>query len=187
MEELTRLRDQSQPVARRVLAVDDDPDLLRLIRRELEKAGFEVWAAASAEDALGLVKQKGLPHLALVDILLPGIDGLALARKLHEWSDLPIVMLSGLTASAKNSPGVVLLKPNRCSITNVRHASNGRSISVISSPSSAISARPRGIPSPSHSADISCSSCSPPPKVRASATAAPAAVSIMAKRVFATL
>lgn len=96
MEDLNRLRDESQPVARRVLAVDDDPDLLRLIRRELEKAGFEVWAAASAEDALGLVKQKGLPHLALVDILLPGIDGLALARKLHEWSDLPIVMLTSV-------------------------------------------------------------------------------------------
>lgn len=96
MEDLNRLRDQSQPVARRVLAVDDDPDLLRLIRRELEKAGFEVWPAASAEDALTLVKQKGLPHLALVDILLPGIDGLALARKLHEWSDLPIVMLTSV-------------------------------------------------------------------------------------------
>ena len=96
MEDLNRLRDESQPVARRVLAVDDDPDLLRLIRRELEKAGFEVWAAASAEDALGLMKQKGLPHLALVDILLPGIDGLALARKLHEWSDLPIVMLTSV-------------------------------------------------------------------------------------------
>lgn len=83
-------------MARRVLAVDDDPDLLRLIRRELEKAGFEVWPAVSAEDALTLVKQKGLPHLALVDILLPGIDGLTLARKLHEWSDLPIVMLTSV-------------------------------------------------------------------------------------------
>lgn len=96
MEELSRLRDESQPVARRVLAVDDDPDLLRLIRRELEKAGFEVWPAASGEDALALVKQKGLPHLALVDILLPGIDGMTLARKLHEWSDLPIVMLTSV-------------------------------------------------------------------------------------------
>ncbi len=96
MEDLNRLRDESQPLARRVLAVDDDPDLLRLIRRELEKAGFEVWPAACAEDALALVKQKGLPHLALVDILLPGIDGMALARKLHEWSDLPIVMLTSV-------------------------------------------------------------------------------------------
>jgi DNA-binding response OmpR family regulator len=84
------------PTSRRILAVDDDPDLLRLIRRELTAAGFEVWAAASAEEALELIGQKGLPHLALVDILLPGLDGLGLARRLQEWSDLPIVMLTSV-------------------------------------------------------------------------------------------
>ena len=81
---------------RRILAVDDDPDLLRLIRRELENAGFEIWPAASAEDALELVSRNGLPHLALVDILLPGVDGLTLARRFHEWSDLPIIMLTSV-------------------------------------------------------------------------------------------
>jgi DNA-binding response OmpR family regulator len=81
---------------RSVLAVEDDPDLLRLIRRELESAGFEVWACPSAEEALETVARKGPPHLALVDILLPGADGLSLARKLHEWSDLPIVMLTSV-------------------------------------------------------------------------------------------
>jgi DNA-binding response OmpR family regulator len=84
------------PTSRRILAVDDDPDLLRLIRRELTAAGFEVWTAASAEEALVLVEQKGLPHLALVDILLPGLDGPGLARRLQEWSDLPIVMLTSV-------------------------------------------------------------------------------------------
>ena len=39
---------------------------------------------------------KGLPHLALVDILLPGLDGVSLARRLQEWSDLPIVMLTSV-------------------------------------------------------------------------------------------
>lgn len=81
---------------RSVLTVEDDPDLLRLIRRELEAAGFEVWACPTAEEALETVARKGLPHLALVDILLPGADGMALARKLHEWSDLPIVMLTSV-------------------------------------------------------------------------------------------
>jgi DNA-binding response OmpR family regulator len=81
---------------RSVLTVEDDPDLLRLIRRELEGAGFEVWACPTAEEALETVARKGLPHLALVDILLPGADGMALARKLHEWSDLPIVMLTSV-------------------------------------------------------------------------------------------
>ena len=84
------------PSDRRILAVEDDPDLLRLIRRELEGAGFTVWACPSAEEALDTIARRGLPHLALVDILLPGIDGLALARRLQEWSDLPIVMLTSV-------------------------------------------------------------------------------------------
>ncbi len=84
------------PGARRLLAVEDDPDILRLIRAELERAGFEVWPALSAEEGLTLVDKKGLPHLALVDILLPGMDGLTLARRLQEWSDLPVVMLTSV-------------------------------------------------------------------------------------------
>jgi DNA-binding response OmpR family regulator len=65
--------------SRRILAVEDDPDLLRLIRRELET-----------------ISRRGLPHLALSDILLPGMDGLTFARKLQEWSDVPIVMLTSV-------------------------------------------------------------------------------------------
>src|SRR5919106_585415 len=86
----------SGPPSRRILAVDDDIDLLRLIRRELEGSGFEVWPALSAEEALEVVSRKGLPHLALVDILLPGVDGLTLARRFQEWSDLPIIMLTSV-------------------------------------------------------------------------------------------
>jgi DNA-binding response OmpR family regulator len=84
------------PPSRRILAVDDDPDILRLIRRELARSGFEVWPAASAEEALEVISRQGLPHLALVDILLPGDDGLTLARRIQEWSDLPIIMLTSV-------------------------------------------------------------------------------------------
>ncbi len=83
---------------RRILTVEDDPDLLRLIARELTAAGFEVWPAASAERALELVGERGLPHLAVVDILLPGLDGLELCRRLQEWSDLPVVLLTSVDA-----------------------------------------------------------------------------------------
>lgn len=82
--------------ARRVLAVEDDPDLLRLIQRALEAAGYEVWACSTAEQALETVARRGLPHLALVDILLPGMDGLSFARRLQEWSDVPVVMLTSV-------------------------------------------------------------------------------------------
>lgn len=82
--------------ARRILAVEDDPDLLRLIARELGSAGFEVWSAPTAERALELIGERGLPHLALVDILLPGLDGLEFCRRVQEWSDLPIVLLTSV-------------------------------------------------------------------------------------------
>ncbi|HEV7515394.1 MAG TPA: response regulator transcription factor [Thermoanaerobaculia bacterium] len=81
---------------RRILAVEDDPDLLRLIARELTAAGFEVWPAASAERALELIAERGLPHLGLIDILLPGLDGLELCRRLQEWSDLPVILLTAV-------------------------------------------------------------------------------------------
>ena len=93
---LDHTSDGKGSAGRRILAVEDDPDLLRLIRRELEAAGFEVWACLSAEQALELVARQGLPHLALVDILLPGRDGLSLARELQEWSDLPVIMLTSV-------------------------------------------------------------------------------------------
>jgi DNA-binding response OmpR family regulator len=96
MQDLRSSRDDSSPGVRRILAVDDDPDLVLLLRRELEKAGFDVWTTGSAEDALAMIEQKGLPHLALVDILLPGRDGLSLARELQEWSDLPVIMLTSV-------------------------------------------------------------------------------------------
>jgi DNA-binding response OmpR family regulator len=84
------------PGVRRLLAVEDDLDILRIIRAELERAGYEVWPASSAEEGLALLEKRGLPHLALVDILLPGMDGLTMASNLHEWSDLPIVMLTSV-------------------------------------------------------------------------------------------
>lgn len=96
VEMLNDLSDPKGRPGRRVLAVEDDPDVRKLIQRELEAAGFEVWACPSAEQALEQVEKKGLPHLALVDILLPGLDGVALARRLQEWSDLPIVMLTSV-------------------------------------------------------------------------------------------
>lgn len=83
-------------LGRRILAVEDDPDILGLIAQQLQAAGLEVWRALSAEAAIHLIEERGLPHLAVVDILLPGMDGLSLCRRLHEWSDLPVVMLTSV-------------------------------------------------------------------------------------------
>ncbi len=77
-----------------ILAVDDDPEVRKITRAALENAGFEVWGAESGEEALELLEKRGLPHLAVIDIMLPGLDGLDLSRKIGEFSDVPIIMLT---------------------------------------------------------------------------------------------
>jgi len=86
--------ESSTPTRARILAVDDDPEVRRITRATLEKAGYEIWEADSAERALELLAERGLPHLAIVDIRLPGLDGLALCQKIHEISDVPVMMLT---------------------------------------------------------------------------------------------
>jgi DNA-binding response OmpR family regulator len=78
----------------RILAVDDDAEVRRITQVALEGAGYEVWSSPSGEEALDLLAERGLPHLAIVDIMLPGLDGLGLCQKIHEISDVPIIMLT---------------------------------------------------------------------------------------------
>jgi len=82
--------------ATHILCVDDDPDILRVLRYALEDAGFEVGEATGAEEALSWIERHGLPHLALVDIRLPGLDGLELCRRLLAYSDLPVILLTAV-------------------------------------------------------------------------------------------
>ncbi len=85
--------DQADPGVR-ILAVDDDPEVRQVIVAALDKAGYSVWPAVSAEEALEILNERGLPHLAVVDIRLPGLDGLALCQKIHDISDVPILVLT---------------------------------------------------------------------------------------------
>lgn len=90
------MRDPANPGAVRILAVDDDPDILRIVQKSLERAGFEVATAGDGPSALSWIERYGLPHLAVVDIMMPGMDGLELSRRLLEWCDLPIVLLTAV-------------------------------------------------------------------------------------------
>ena len=86
--------DQAATGKERVLVVDDDPLVRSIAEEALAGGGYEVWAAGSAEEALELLDDRGLPHLAIVDIMLPGLDGLALCQKIHAISDVPVIMLT---------------------------------------------------------------------------------------------
>jgi two-component system, OmpR family, response regulator MprA len=78
-----------------VLVVDDDPNLLRMLRRGLVLAGYDVEAAEDGEAALQALREH-TPDLLVLDVMLPEpIDGLEIARRLrHAGSDVPILMLT---------------------------------------------------------------------------------------------
>ena len=77
----------------RVLAVDDDPQSLRYIRDALTRAGYEAIMTGDPEEAL-LLAERADPHLALLDMLLPGTDGIELMEKILEKSAVPVIFLS---------------------------------------------------------------------------------------------
>lgn len=78
----------------RILIVDDSLVILELVKHVLEQEAYIVWTAVSGEEALQVIGQKGLPHLAIVDINMPGMDGFAFCEKVHAYSDLPVILLS---------------------------------------------------------------------------------------------
>lgn len=92
---------ESTPVTSRepqkILVVDDTKDARQLLNMRLQREGYIVFAASRGIEALELVKEHGLPHLAIVDILMPGMDGLELANHLRRMGDLPIIFLSALS------------------------------------------------------------------------------------------
>src|SRR5262245_2140134 len=82
--------------ARRLLVVEDMDEIRQIITMRLQREGFTVMAAASGEEAVELVQRQGLPHLAVVDMILPGMDGFAVANEVRRIGNIPIVFLSAL-------------------------------------------------------------------------------------------
>ena len=77
----------------RILVVDDDSLLRRSLALQLEQAGYRAFTAASAEDALALV-ERDPPDLILLDVSLPGMDGLEALRRLKRDGDIPVVFVT---------------------------------------------------------------------------------------------
>ncbi len=79
----------------RVLVCDDEHQILRALRVILRDAGFEAVPASSAEEALDLAAVRR-PDAAIIDLVLPDMDGIELCRRLREWSDMPLIVLSAV-------------------------------------------------------------------------------------------
>lgn len=88
------IRAYAGPVAI-VLVVDDDPTVSEVVRSYLERAGFAVQHAADGESAL-TAADRTPPDLVVLDVMLPGLDGIEVCRRLRARGDVPVVMLTAL-------------------------------------------------------------------------------------------
>jgi two-component system KDP operon response regulator KdpE len=87
--------------AQRILLVDDDPNLLVVLAEQLGHDGYDVTTARDGQEALRRLAA-GWPDLIILDLLMPRVDGLALARQIKSQADLPIIVLSAIdTADSK--------------------------------------------------------------------------------------
>jgi CheY-like chemotaxis protein len=91
-----------------LLCVDDDADLLKVHKRVLEMSGYSVITTTSGDEALALLVGGAKIHLVILDYLMPGMNGDALARKLREYhAELPLVVLSAVSELPESLVAIV--------------------------------------------------------------------------------
>src|SRR6266542_1887370 len=77
----------------RALVVDDEPPLVQVVSGYLTREGFDVLTAADGETAVALARDSG-PDVVVLDLMLPGIDGMEVCRRIRAFSDAYIIMLT---------------------------------------------------------------------------------------------
>lgn len=82
-------------MAERILAIDDDYLLLQLIQRSLESGGYEVTVALNGESGLQLLHESQ-PHLIILDVMMPQMDGWETCRRIRDRSTVPVIILTAL-------------------------------------------------------------------------------------------
>jgi two-component system alkaline phosphatase synthesis response regulator PhoP len=92
---------------KRVLVVDDDVKTVELVKLYLNRDGYKVLTAHNGTDALRLARE-GHPDLIVLDLMLPGIDGLHVCRTIRSESDVPIIMLTAKTTEEDRLTGLDL-------------------------------------------------------------------------------
>ncbi len=132
----------------KVLAIDDDTAMTELLTLLLQTHSFEITTANSGQEGIALIKKKN-PDIILLDLMMPGMDGWEVCKKIRSFTNTPIVILSAL-----NNPGMVasaldagaddyLIKPVPSSIL-VAHIKNlaRRSTSQLRHPSDVANSKP---------------------------------------------
>ncbi|MFN0072886.1 MAG: response regulator [Chloroflexota bacterium] len=90
---------------RRVLVVDDDENIVKLVSMYLEKDGYRVERAHDGRDAIAQFRRTK-PDIVVLDLMLPEIDGLGVCRSIREQSDVPIIMLTARTTESDKLIGL---------------------------------------------------------------------------------
>jgi two-component system alkaline phosphatase synthesis response regulator PhoP len=93
--------------SKRVLVVDDDVKTVELVKLYLSRDGYRVLAAYDGEEALHLARENR-PDLIVLDLMLPGVDGLEVCRTIRNESDVPIIMLTARTTDEDKLTGLGL-------------------------------------------------------------------------------
>ena len=89
----------------RILVVDDDPEILSFIKRGLAYEGYTVETASNGAEALAKARDRE-PDLVVLDIMMPGIDGTEVARRLRQAGDVPILMVTAKGTVADRVAGL---------------------------------------------------------------------------------
>lgn len=78
---------------KRILVVEDEPDIAEVLQFSLDRAGFQVEVERRGDRALETIRRQP-PDLVVLDLMLPGRDGLSMLREIRAWSDVPVIVLS---------------------------------------------------------------------------------------------
>lgn len=94
-------------IVTKILVVDDEKSIVELIRGYLEREGFEVFAAFDGPAALECVRELA-PELVVLDVMLPGLDGIEVCRQLRQFSDAYVLMLTARAEEVERIVGLTI-------------------------------------------------------------------------------
>ena len=83
-----------------ILVVDDEKEIADLVEIYLVSDGYTVFKANNAEDGLAIIEKEEI-HLAILDIMMPGMDGLEMCKRIRETYNFPIILLSLLSCAVQ--------------------------------------------------------------------------------------
>ena len=84
---------EARPMPARILVIEDDPDTAQLVRLYLARDGHNVLAASDGVKGLNMAREEA-PDLVVLDLMLPGLDGIEICRELRGYSNVPIIMVT---------------------------------------------------------------------------------------------